>query len=329
MKTKGFTLIELLVVIAIIAILAAILFPVFAQAREKARAISCLSNMKQLALAWIMYQQDNSECGPSGTDVYAAGRGWAGQLYPDVKSTGAYLCPDDASLSSPTTNPKGYGVSYGVNENLFVNANGHDLVGFGAIAPFHGINISKVNAPGKTVLMFEVQNAVGIDVTDSAGNSGGDNQYATGFYYGGTGPFGRSPVGFGTGGDNNIGGGGGSNYDPSCEPWGEHYGDESGIAAPAPPADGTNVGNDGYPRYATGVLLDAYGGNFIAPVGRHSSGANYSFFDGHVKWYLPSSVAAGPTPDWDTADNYCGNGTQYPNAADSGCNSVPATFSTR
>src|SRR5438094_10304468 len=55
---KGFTLIELLVVIAIIAILAAILFPVFAQAREKARAISCLSNMKQLGTAEQMYMQD-------------------------------------------------------------------------------------------------------------------------------------------------------------------------------------------------------------------------------------------------------------------------------
>src|SRR5262249_24054383 len=58
---RGFTLIELLVVIAIIAILAAILFPVFAQAREKARSISCLSNAKQIGLAAQMYVQDNDE----------------------------------------------------------------------------------------------------------------------------------------------------------------------------------------------------------------------------------------------------------------------------
>jgi prepilin-type N-terminal cleavage/methylation domain-containing protein len=54
----GFTLIELLVVIAIIAILAAILFPVFAKAREKAKGAACLSNEKQIGLAWLMYQQD-------------------------------------------------------------------------------------------------------------------------------------------------------------------------------------------------------------------------------------------------------------------------------
>jgi len=58
---KGFTLIELLVVIAIIAILAAILFPVFAQAREKARAISCTSNLKQIGLGLLQYTQDNDE----------------------------------------------------------------------------------------------------------------------------------------------------------------------------------------------------------------------------------------------------------------------------
>src|SRR5437870_10743090 len=61
MRRKGFTLIELLVVIAIIAILAAILFPVFAQAREKARQATCLSNLKQMGLAEMMYAQDYDE----------------------------------------------------------------------------------------------------------------------------------------------------------------------------------------------------------------------------------------------------------------------------
>jgi len=71
-RNRGFTLIELLVVIAIIAILAAILFPVFARAREAARKATCISNLKQIALAAIMYAQDYDECLPTATST-----GWA------------------------------------------------------------------------------------------------------------------------------------------------------------------------------------------------------------------------------------------------------------
>jgi prepilin-type N-terminal cleavage/methylation domain-containing protein len=69
-RKVGFTLIELLVVIAIIAILAAILFPVFAKAREKARQISCASNEKQLGLAFLQYEQDNDEMEPGIPNNY-------------------------------------------------------------------------------------------------------------------------------------------------------------------------------------------------------------------------------------------------------------------
>jgi len=71
-RSRGFTLIELLVVIAIIAILAAILFPVFAQAREKARQTSCLSNEKQIGTAVIMYAQDYDEGMPAWSSYYAS-----------------------------------------------------------------------------------------------------------------------------------------------------------------------------------------------------------------------------------------------------------------
>ena len=92
---KGFTLIELLVVIAIIAILAAILFPVFAQARAKARQAACLSNMKQLGLGIIQYTQDYdgvivpAQNGTQGTNLVS----WPSLIFPYVKSEGVYVCP--------------------------------------------------------------------------------------------------------------------------------------------------------------------------------------------------------------------------------------------
>lgn len=98
-KQGGFTLIELLVVIAIIAILSAILFPVFAKVREKARQTSCLSNEKQLGLGFIQYVEDYDETYPTGGGGGNGdlGMGWAGQIYPYVKSTGVYNCPDDST----------------------------------------------------------------------------------------------------------------------------------------------------------------------------------------------------------------------------------------
>lgn len=101
-QKSGFTLIELLVVIAIIAILAAILFPVFAQAREKARAISCVSNLKQAGLALRMYQQDFDEVvipgyqfqDPAGCEI----RWYPDLADPYVKNAGIWKCPDRSAL---------------------------------------------------------------------------------------------------------------------------------------------------------------------------------------------------------------------------------------
>jgi len=86
---RGFTLIELLVVIAIIAILAAILFPVFARAREKARQTSCLSNVKQIMLAVQQYVQDYDERMPA----HGNNPVWGEALYPYVNNTQVYNCP--------------------------------------------------------------------------------------------------------------------------------------------------------------------------------------------------------------------------------------------
>jgi prepilin-type N-terminal cleavage/methylation domain-containing protein len=90
-KEKAFTLIELLVVIAIIAILAAILFPVFAQAREKARAITCASNMDQLMLGCLQYTQDNDEVNPYTYGWNTSNeQNWYQAIMPYVKSDAVF-----------------------------------------------------------------------------------------------------------------------------------------------------------------------------------------------------------------------------------------------
>ncbi len=97
-RRRAFTLIELLVVIAIIAILAAILFPVFARAREKARQTSCLSNVKELSLGALMYAQDYDETMVSSALWYTPSptgllNWWEGMIYPYTKNSQIYLCP--------------------------------------------------------------------------------------------------------------------------------------------------------------------------------------------------------------------------------------------
>ncbi|MCC7492157.1 MAG: DUF1559 domain-containing protein [Fimbriimonadaceae bacterium] len=103
MRKRGFTLIELLVVIAIIAILAAILFPVFAKAREKARQSSCSSNIKQLALGILQYAQDYDEACPPryyryNPSVAGGPNIWDQLLQPYVKNLQVIRCPSDTAM---------------------------------------------------------------------------------------------------------------------------------------------------------------------------------------------------------------------------------------
>lgn len=153
-KFRGFTLIELLVVIAIIAILAAILFPVFARARENARRASCTSNLKQMGLGALMYAQDNDETLPpmawlAGSYIWPSGSSnprntWFLRIYPYVKSTQLFNCPssDVKWQGEPTTQ-----ISYAMNANLFPT--GLNLA--------YGLPLAALEKVSQTVLMADAQ----------------------------------------------------------------------------------------------------------------------------------------------------------------------------
>ncbi len=116
-RPTAFTLIELLVVIAIIGILAAILFPVFARARENARRTSCLSNMKQIGLGTMMYAQDHDEWLPIGARrriIWGARGTWRSFLQPYVKNTQVFRCPSDDTglVDAGDFLPVSYGINY-------------------------------------------------------------------------------------------------------------------------------------------------------------------------------------------------------------------------
>lgn len=159
-RTKGFTLIELLVVIAIIAILAAILFPVFARAREKARQTSCLSNLKQMVLSVQMYAQDYDETFPmsvylSGTDAYSTYH----VLMPYIKNYQILNCPSEpGSLTATELQNLGMPIAPGFDETSYV----FNFAVFedGPSNPLTGssdsvVALAEVGRPAETVVMYD------------------------------------------------------------------------------------------------------------------------------------------------------------------------------
>jgi prepilin-type N-terminal cleavage/methylation domain-containing protein/prepilin-type processing-associated H-X9-DG protein len=158
---KGFTLIELLVVIAIIAILAAILFPVFARARENARRASCQSNLKQIGLGLMQYTQDYDEklvivhAGPGSFDANTDERGWAELIQPYVRSTQLLQCPSE-------TNPPAVGNGNGYTDYAMNNFDNNFTPG--STSAYYGMSIARLEFPALSVMVWEAGNG-------SAGNA--------------------------------------------------------------------------------------------------------------------------------------------------------------
>jgi prepilin-type N-terminal cleavage/methylation domain-containing protein len=155
---RGFTLIELLVVIAIIAILAAILFPVFAKAREKARQSSCLSNLKQLGLSMMQYAQDYDESYPAHYRYMPAGVAlywWADVTQPYIKNYQVLACPSGSwnyTYLRPAGLPNPLVCSYAFP---YFSANDAGTVS----VPLPGAAMAAVADPAGTIMLCDASTA--------------------------------------------------------------------------------------------------------------------------------------------------------------------------
>ena len=170
-QRRGFTLIELLVVIAIIAILAAILFPVFSRAREKARQASCQSNLKQIGLAITMYVQDYDEKFP-GNYIYSVGgtqlRWWCDLVQPYVKNWQLFLCPsanpNTYSSKRPPEGPDPLTYTYSANA---MTDNSEDY-GYGGGGPMRGsargAKLAKIRFPAQCLAVAECYHGWSIEL---------------------------------------------------------------------------------------------------------------------------------------------------------------------
>ncbi len=262
MKRSAFTLIELLVVITIIAVIAAILFPVFASVRERGRRAACLSNERQLGMAMLQYVTDNGETFPGG--LMWAGDKWVSQTYPYVKAGAVFNCPSaagpayyEAGVAAATLS-----VSYGLNSDLARHQFETDPNSGKIMRPAEGSGLAALTAPAKSVLFFEIAHGgaylnLGPGILEGSvlGNAG-------------------------TTGSAESDGKGGTLTDPTYPLTTSAFG--SALYATG------NVGG----RLLNGATKDGKtlnGGS----TPRHAGGANYVACDGHAVWLRPEAVSGG------------------------------------
>ena len=283
-RKTGFTLIELLVVIAIIAILAAILFPVFAKAREKARQISCASNERQIGLADLQYIGDNDDHEPM-VDYFVYSGGvkqlvpWTVALQPYTKSWGVFRCPSDSSpIVNKISNFAGDTITFtdpgylqAVNSSYAINADYmNPQVGCGgprtrdadpASEAGDGrqgppIQEGQMESPSQTVFATDAKPLF------KSADTAWMYRYWT-----------SAPASW--------------NAPIVCTSW--EWGDHNGWDQAATPGSTGSYGMAGEEPGDT---------NTDRVSVRHTDGTNVVFCDGHVKWLTPGNLAAGT--NWNT-----------------------------
>jgi prepilin-type N-terminal cleavage/methylation domain-containing protein/prepilin-type processing-associated H-X9-DG protein len=255
-RRMGFTLIELLVVIAIIAILAAILFPVFARARENARRSSCQSNLKQIGLGIVQYVQDYDERFPFAYNKLDSGTssapiiGWIDTLQPYLKSEQIFQCPSQPNRDVPPfaeADNGGFGASdYFYNSNIMAGGTSSSCPTLGVVAKFG-------------VKQAEIDNTANVVIIGDGGRGGKHN-------------FANSPP-------------------QAAYVDGQ---DEVGVAAPDNTRRPNSRYVPGWYTKNTLNPYDNWAfrdGKYMNQVNKtHLDGMNIGFVDGHVKWFKPEKL---------------------------------------